>query len=267
MASQNFADLDPRYAQTPPELVGVWPLGGGGIIEAPYRHHFELREFLRTITLDRSMHFLELGSGNGRWALSLAPGVASYIGVDITPRAVAIARARADENGLTNTEFICDSISNFRSNQVFDVVYFSGVSQYLDEPALTDLLAVLAPNIAADAWIVDRSTISTLADSVVDVHETFSSTLRTVPQLSAIYGRAGGELVRQCPSYRAFRGGHLLCRRPLEHWLAAAVRGVAPVSLHLMLAWSWIFDQFFPVDIVQRGWSHDFLFFRRTGRS
>lgn len=267
MSKHNYADLDKRYPQTPPELVGVWPIGGGGIVEAPYRHYFELKAFLKSADIERRMNFLELGSGNGRWALSLAPKVASYIGVDITPAAIELARQRVAEHGIRNTEFVCQSITEFQCDRTIDVVYFSGVSQYLDENDLRRVVERLSPSLSPDTWLVDRSTISVGELAIRDIREEYSSTLRTVPELKSIYGSMGFELVHQTPSYRPLRGGRLLSRKPWDQWLASAVSAASPISLNLMLSWSWLADIVLPIDIAKRGWSHDFLFFRRNKRA
>lgn len=263
MSGRNFADLDQRYPKTPPELVGVWPLGGGGIVEAPYRHHFELQTFLRHIPLDGNHSLLELGSGNGRWALSLAPRVASYLGVDITPRAVEIALRRVAEHRIENAHFLCRSITEFQCNREVNIVYFSGVSQYLGTDDLRQVIEKLIPSMPSDAWLVDRSTISHGDHAIHDIRPEYSSILRTPNELQSIYGDLGFDLIERVQSYRPLRGGRLLSRNPIDRWLAPVVRATAPVSLNVMLAWSWLLDAIAPIDHVRRGWSHDFFFFRR----
>ena len=73
MQSVNFAHLDGRYKDTPPQLVGMYPLGQEGLLEAPYRRYFETRHLKKIVRFHERMNILELGSGNGRWAVSLAP--------------------------------------------------------------------------------------------------------------------------------------------------------------------------------------------------
>jgi SAM-dependent methyltransferase len=262
----NFVDLDSRCAAapggTPRQLVGVYPLGGGGAMEAPYRHFFELRHFLSIAPLRPDMSVLELGSGNGRWALSIAPLVQTYTGVDLSPRAVEIAREDAASRGLRNVDFRELSILDFRPDRAYDLIYFSGVSQYLEDEQLGAVLQNLSPGFKPDTLIIDRSTVNYRAREILR-RENYYSILRTPEELRALFAERGFRLDYCRRSYRFLRGARFLTARPWNRLVTAFVLGVQPLSLWLLYGFSWLADTLHPIPFEGGDRSHDFLVFRR----
>lgn len=55
--------------------------------------------------LVRGKHVLDLGSGDGRFALGVAPLAASVSGVDPDPESIAAAKETARKNGISNAKF------------------------------------------------------------------------------------------------------------------------------------------------------------------
>lgn len=56
--------------------------------------------------LEGAQAVFEFGCGTGTTALKLAPSVARYVGSDISPEMIAIAREKAASEGVTNVEFV-----------------------------------------------------------------------------------------------------------------------------------------------------------------
>lgn len=267
MKTVNFAYQTGSYDTTPPELIGCSPLGGGGVMEALYRHFFEVRHFQRLVgSLDKSMNVLELGSGNGRWVETLAPRVGHYTAVDLTPEAVAIAQEMAARKNITNVDFHTMSITDFRGNRPYDVIYFSGVSQFLDDGALGKVLDDLALWIKPSTVIVDRSSLNFEARSITDT-DTYFSIYRTPGELDAVFAARGLKKTYRASSYRYLRGMEYFDHRPNKYRaLLKLVAATRPISFHVMNFVIWLADTFNPVDLIKRGWSHDFSVYRKAGR-
>jgi SAM-dependent methyltransferase len=261
MGTINFTDHDRSRQQTPPELVGMYPMGGGGLIEAPYRHYFELHHLRKLIRFNRNMNILELGSGNGRWAVSLAPVVAHYTGVDFTPRHIQVAREAVAAKGISNAEFREDSVLSFKGDRNYDVIYFGSVSQYLEDDQIHELLKNLSRWIAPSTIMVERCTVSYSARIEVRKADYFSN-YRTPLELDGIFRMHGFSLCYYKRSYRILRGGRAL-RRRYEHVLPRYIWATAPLSLWIMLGMSWLADLVKPVPWPNPADSHDFLIFKQ----
>lgn len=263
MEQVNFADLDQRFEDTPPELVGMYPLGGGGLLEAPYRHHFESVHFKKIVRLTRTMHVLELGSGNGRWATEIAPLVSSYTGVDVTPRALEIARNAVKCRGIRNCQFLEASILDFKGNgKVYDLVYFSGVSQYLDDQQLSSVISNLLPCMAESVIIVDRSSINYGNREVIE-WPGYYTILRTHAEMGAAMSEYGFHMTYARRSYRFLRGARYLQASHCAAILLKLSSATRPLSLYLMLLASFVADCLRPKSRGKGDWDHVFFRFDR----
>ncbi len=264
MGNINFADLDSGYQATPPQLVGMYPLGGGGLIEAPYRHYFELRHLIKIIKFSNKMNILELGCGNGRWAVSLAPRVAHYTGIDVTPRALEIARTAMDSHSIRNADFQEMSILDFKGGRPYDLIYFSSVSQYLEDSQIHQIMNNLSEWIKPTTIIVDRSTLNYPSRYVLE-RPGYYSILRTPQELDNLFRIHGFSLVYYKRSYRFLRGARFLKLLPLNRFLPSIIQRTQPVSLYTMLFFSWLADTIKPKPnpFNDCGSSHDFLLFEQ----
>lgn len=264
MRNINFADLDKGYQDTPPQLIGMYPLGGGGLIEAPYRHYFELRHLTKIINFNKKMSMLELGCGNGRWAVSLAPRVAHYTGIDVTPRALEIARDSVNALNIGNATFHEMSILDFKGDRPYDFIYFSSVSQYLDDQQIHQIMNNLARWIKTSTIIVDRSTLNYDGRQILERPD-YYSILRTSNELDHIFQAHGFSLAYYKRSYRFLRGARFLTLSPLNRLLPSIIQRTQPVSLYIMLFFSWLADTIKPKPnpFDDCGSSHDFLLFKQ----
>ena len=94
-------------------------------------HARAARQFLRATGAGRAHRVLSLGCGDGSIELLLAPHVDSVVGVDISP--VAIAQARAKSAGLRNLSFRTGAAW---SDGPYDVVAAFAFLHHLDDAAI-----------------------------------------------------------------------------------------------------------------------------------
>lgn len=94
-----------------------------------------------TYTLERTRsylsardHVLELGSGTGSTALLLAPSVEKYVCSDISDRMMAIAKEKADAEGIRNLDIItADALDQGFKSGSYDAVLGFNLLHLLDD--------------------------------------------------------------------------------------------------------------------------------------
>jgi len=98
-------------------------------------HERTARQFLRCTGAGPSHRILSLGCGDGSIERRLAPRVGAIVGVDISP--VAIAQARAKSAGFANLSF---QVTGSSLEGPFDIVAAFAFLHHLDDAAIRDAL-------------------------------------------------------------------------------------------------------------------------------
>lgn len=245
-----------------PELLGVAALGGCGATEVRYRHYEEVRHFKRMVSLPETAVLLELGCGSGRWVTALGAGVANYEAVDFSEQMLDVARCRAKAIGLHNVHFVQTSAQDYVPERTFDVIYLSGVSQYLHDEDLAQLLRRLVPHLAPEGMIVDRSTTHRRNRNISEQKDYFSI-YRTGSDLIRVFTDAG--LVN---SYRADSYTFLNFSRPIQRVLSTRLIGrfmtaTAPASFNVLRTLARLRNALFAPSGELIDYSHEFFIFRR----
>ncbi|MDY0168395.1 MAG: class I SAM-dependent methyltransferase [Thermoguttaceae bacterium] len=131
----------------------------GREFEALYRCQAEQEHFLRLFTPTKEARILEVGSGGGRWGFWLADRVGDYVGVDLSPGMVAIAEAERTQRRLSNVRFECVDLLDFNGRGQFDLVYFSGVLQYMDDAVVRQCIEKAGSLLPDGGVIISRDTV------------------------------------------------------------------------------------------------------------
>ncbi len=98
-------------------------------------HDRGARQFLRATRAGRAHRVLSLGCGDGSIERRLAPHVGEIVGMDISP--VAIAQARAKSAGVANLSFL---VSETIPPGDFDIIAAFAFLHHLDDAAIRDVL-------------------------------------------------------------------------------------------------------------------------------
>jgi len=96
--------------------------------------YINLLKILKEITkerFDKKISALDIGCGTGTISLYLAEKDNSVTGIDISKKAIKIARENAKRLHLENVTFFNEDIQSFNFNQKFDLVICSEVLEHL----------------------------------------------------------------------------------------------------------------------------------------
>ena len=104
-------------------------------------HQRGARQFLRRTGAGRAHRVLSLGCGDGSIERHLAPHVAEIVGLDLSPVAIAQARAQAEAAGLRNVTFAVSAAGTpLESFGRFDFVAAFAVLHHLNDAQIGDTL-------------------------------------------------------------------------------------------------------------------------------
>ena len=138
-------------------------LMGTSEFDAIYRCTSEQEHFLRIFNPTKEMRILEVGSGGGRWGFWLSDKVREYVGIDISPAMVAIAEKERIRRKLSNVRFECTTYPEFNDDHKFDLVYFSGVLQCMDDSAVAQCVETANSMLdGIEKTIISRDSVSEL---------------------------------------------------------------------------------------------------------
>ena len=120
------------------------------LIEQSQLYDGVTRRFLNAAGIGKGMKVLDIGSGAGDVALTLAEFVGndgSVVGVDVNAEILETARSRAETAGITNVEFIAGDARTLDLPDDFDAIVGRLVLMYMAEPgdALKQLATRLRP--------------------------------------------------------------------------------------------------------------------------
>ncbi len=159
---KNIQFWDGIAQRTPPamaEYAGM--LMQGRDFEVADRCKGEQKRFLSIAPRLDGKRVLEVGCGGGRWASFLSPRVESYLGIDLSPKMIGLAQAVASKSELVNVQFRCADIRELESSE-FDLIYFSGVLQYLSDTDLRETLRAACRLLKDSGLFISRDSVQTL---------------------------------------------------------------------------------------------------------
>lgn len=161
-----------------------------GMLSAENQYYTLLREELEQLHLTKivdlkpTLKVLEVGCGGGRWSFFLSERVAKVVGIDFSSQMIALANRALEErskknasqnrlqntlqNPLQNTEFLECELTEYETTETFDLIYFSGVLQYLDDNDIKASLQKARTLLAPGGTLVSRDTVETKTRSVLD---------------------------------------------------------------------------------------------------
>ncbi len=193
-------------ARTQDELtrnfVGMLP--DGNLYHARRREAEEFSRFARMIALNSNMSILEVGTGSGRWAFHLAPKVHRVVAIDIIPEMIDICLERNVKCQSRNIQFLCQHFLQMPKEPEFDLIYFSGVLQYLDDVELKKYIEMARRLLKGGGRIISRDTVRSGLRQVLT--GSYPVIYRTDEEYRSLFKAAGFEM---------YCAGEAYTKRPL----------------------------------------------------
>jgi len=100
----------------------------------------ELRSLRKTAGLKRLDHVLSIGCGDGQFEMMLAPFAKQITALDISPKAIEVAKRKAAKTGITNIDFRCLSMSELRWEEQYDAIICLAFLHHVRETDLPGFL-------------------------------------------------------------------------------------------------------------------------------
>jgi len=121
----------------------------------------------RELILNQNYTLIDLGAGNGRWSLFLAPKVEKVVAVEFITEFTNKINELAVEKGITNIEIVNLSSEEFVRENFADVLFVSGLFNYLDNEQYLKTIRNIKKSIKKDGILFMRETISILENEFI----------------------------------------------------------------------------------------------------
>lgn len=190
------------------ENVGM--LTEGNEVNAIYRSNEEERHFLELVDLNSNVNVLEVGCGGGRWCFFLADKVNSVVGLDFSKKMIEIAEKGKARFKINNIEFFETDLLCYDSDKKFDLVYFSGVLQYLNDEDLRRTIEKAKDFLSPKGIIISRDTIQERRR--VELKCEYPVIYRTIREYEELFLDAGFTMNYNALSYEPRRFSHFASR-------------------------------------------------------
>lgn len=168
-----------------------------------YRKREEQKNFSQLINLQKHFSVLEVGTGGGRWAFYIAPSVRNVVGIDISQEMIDIASNLKIKSGLENVNFVKSNFLEFDSEYQFNVIYFSGVLQYISDLDLEKTIQKAKDLLAPGGVIVSRDTVQINGRSVHTGN--YPVIYRSVDEYLEVFKKLGFSCTRHQLAYQPKR--------------------------------------------------------------
>lgn len=177
--------------------------GDQGKIAAETRREVEL--ILKAA--EGASSLLDLGCGDGRQLVEVAPRFRRVVAVDFSGDLLKIARQRIAECG-GHAELVEGDVVEFRTLEKFDTLLLSGIIPCLDDDQMARMLEGLAAMAYESSTVLVRSSIGLSARVDVvnqfshDLNSCYTAFYRTIPEIEGLFAKVGWSLRRKEQLYQ-----------------------------------------------------------------
>lgn len=173
------------------------------LIEQSQLYDNVTRRFFLRSGISKGMKVLDVGSGAGDVALTLAECVGpegAVVGVDANADILETARARANNGGFENVEFVAGDARTLELSSNFDAVVGRLVLLYMADPA--DALKKLATHLRPGGIVAFQEVDFTLYKAIV--HPDTPVVNQCIEWGMTVFERSGAHIGMGLDLYRAF---------------------------------------------------------------
>lgn len=249
-----------KQAQKDPQNAGVLSVFGKDKVARGFRFWRECEVFKQMVPSWKEKRVLEIGCGAGRWAFWLANTAAEVIAIDFSPEMIRLAEERRVKDAINNLHFSVCPAQEYTSTQPFDLIYLSGVDQYLTDEELSRLLANCEACLAPGGTLVDRVTLSLGETLPVETRSGYQCIYRNIQDLLNLFQQSGFQFKSRRPSHEKPRLDWMTENRRLRKHVESIFKRSPALGCRLVLWITKFLNLFQPLKINSER-SHDFLVF------
>jgi len=100
----------------------------------------EYKKINNFISPSKNYKVLDLGAGLGYWSTYFAKRCRSVVAVDYSQKMIEKSKKNAMDAGIQNIDYIVDDVVRYKSNEIFNLIFISGVLIYIDDRKIHPLL-------------------------------------------------------------------------------------------------------------------------------
>jgi len=170
---------------------------------AVWRDKLEKKTFKHIInklfTSDIGYNVLDVGCGNGRWSKWLSYSHFPYFevtAIDYSKGMVADAK-RKDRI----TEYIVADVRDFTTDEKYDIIYFNGVLQYINDDEFVDVMSRYKNYLTDIGIIISRDSLSEYDISIVKARADYQTLYRSKKNFDKLTNSAMLQVVGRCQAY------------------------------------------------------------------
>ena len=187
--TRNFWEQVAESSTNDESLAGM--LTDGDRYISRLRQEGEEQHFISAFNISPATRWLEVGTGGGRWAFFLSDKVKNVVGIDFSKKMIEIANQTLGRNSHHNITFKVAELIEYQSEQKFDVIYFSGMLQYLSDDEVRATLEHSKDLLAQGGYFISRDSVQ--GKNRVTLYTEHAVIYRTVAEYRDLFRSAGYE--------------------------------------------------------------------------
>jgi len=169
------------------------------------RHKIEMKRFLKNMSLKKTFNFLELGCGSGRYSIDIAPMVKKIVALDFSKKQINQLKQEILRRKIKNIIPIYNDMTRFRTKIKFDLIFLSGVTQYIEDDELIKSLRYLKTRLNPNGIMFTRDSLN--SSDTVYVGEIYPCKYRSKKSFISIFEEERFENIKFFSAYSFIADG------------------------------------------------------------
>ncbi len=178
-------------------------LGPGTKFFEDYRQVQEEKNFNDIVDIKKIKNVLEVGCGGGRWSFYLCDKVSFVTGIDISGEMIKLSESIRENRAVRNVKFIETDFLSFYDDVTYDLIYFSGVLQYIDDDTLKKMFKKINVILSAEGVVISRDTVQKV--SRVEKSDGYPVIYRTLNEYEVLFKKGGYQVKENRVAYNIVR--------------------------------------------------------------
>jgi len=171
------------------------------------KNNLEENKIFDYLELKKDYRVLDLGCGWGNWAFKFADKVKEIYAVDFCSDLIKAGKKECEKRKVNNINFFVSSVQDFKTDQKFDIIFLSGIVQYINDFEFEKLLDNISNISKNGTKIVLREPTGIIGRYEVNnkyseaLKDYYSATYRTREEFIDAFEKKGFKLIKDDDMY------------------------------------------------------------------